>query len=91
MTEIEPAAVEPTPAPEVFIDGLQSYMLLNGVVKLTLFSMAHDMTTGANERRIVLRMSAPLAAVAGIHHVLGEMLEKVDRMTHAGADVRRDQ
>lgn len=81
--EPEMPIVEPTPAPEIFVDGYQSTMIANGVVKFTFFSMGHNVVTGQNERRIVMRMSAPLQAVVGIHEALGRLLEQVEQMRAA--------
>lgn len=80
MSPDEILLVEPVPAPEIFVDGYQSTMIANGVVKFTFFSMGHNVITGQHERRIVMRMSAPLQAVVGIHEALGGFLEQVAQM-----------
>jgi len=74
-----PTIVEHTPAPEVFIDGYQSSVICNGVVKFTCFSLAHDALTGKMERRVVLRISSPLQAVLGIYEAMGSLLDEVQR------------
>lgn len=85
MTSDDIPLVEPVPAPEIFVDGYQSTMIANGVVKFTYFSMGHNVITGQNERRIVMRMSAPLQAVVGIHEALGRFLEQVEQMRASAA------
>ena len=82
MTDIEPPITEPIAAPEIFIDGLQSWSVTNGVVKFTLFSMAHNPTQPNNvsERRIVLRLSTTAPAAAGMGHVINQILEKLEEM-----------
>lgn len=77
----EPNIIEPVPAPEVFVDGYQTSSVLNGVAKFTFFTMAHDPVTGVMQRRIVLRLTAPLNVAAGIHEAMGQMLERVEMVT----------
>lgn len=82
-----PEIVEPTPAPEIFVDGYQSTVICNGVVKFTFFTLAHDALTGQMKRRVVLRLSSPLPAVAGIHEAMGSLLTEVQRsMTPAESE-----
>ena len=80
MSDQEPPILELTPAPEVFIDGAGSYMAANGVVKLTLFSIAHDPVTNTSQRRIVLRLTCSLGAVMGLNQITGELLTKMRAM-----------
>lgn len=92
MTEppTDPQIVEPIPAPEVFVDGYQSSVICNGVVKFTFFTLAHDALTGKMERRVVLRLSAPLPAVAGIHEAMGNLLTEARRTMMQPSEVEQD-
>lgn len=78
MSPTEPPVVEPAAAPEVFVDGYQSTLIANGNVKFTFFTMAHDLAKNAPERRIVLRLTAPIAAVAGMHQAIGQLLDQIN-------------
>ena len=80
----EPPLSEPAAAPEILVDGFSSSMVAGGVAKFTFFSMVAGASTGQPERRVVLRLSAPLVAVAGIHEALTRFLEEV-------AKAQRDQ
>ena len=73
----DPELTEPQPAPEIFVDGYQSTMVANGVVKFTFFSITHDPASDTHERRIVLRLSTSMPSVAGIHEALGQFLKQV--------------
>lgn len=73
----EPALVEDIPAPEIFVSGYQSNLAENGVAKLTFFSMGHDVVRNRPVRRVVLRMTATIPAMFGIHQAIGQFLEQV--------------
>ncbi len=75
--ETDPKAVELVPAPEILVDGYQTTAVINGVVKFTFFTIAHDPISNQMQRRIVLRLSAPLPAVAGMHQGMGNLLNEV--------------
>lgn len=89
MIEPEPPVTEPTPAPEIFVDGYASGAIAGGVAKFTFFSIAHDPATGQYERRIVLRLIAPLPVVAGVQEafeqLLGQAQVEVEPAETAGA------
>lgn len=80
MTPPEAPLVEPVPAPEVLVDGFASASILNGVARLTFFSVRHDPVTNTHYRLVNLRMALPLAAAAGVHEALGRMLEEARQM-----------
>jgi hypothetical protein len=70
---------ELSPAPECFVDGYESHSVTNGVVKLTLWSFAYDPVTKSEGRRIVLRLTMPLATAHGIKEGLGQLMEAVEK------------
>ena len=73
----EPPLTEPTPAPEIFVDGMFSVSIVAGVAKMSFFSLEHDATSDVQNRRVVLRLVAPLPVTVGIHAGIGGVLEKV--------------
>lgn len=77
---------EPVPAPEILVDGYQSTTVGNGVVKFTFFSLAHNPETNQQERRIVLRLSAALPVVMGIHQALGNLMADLERQAREVGD-----
>ena len=76
--------VEPAPAPEIFVDGYQSTMVANGVIKFTFFSVGFDPVTQQRQRRIVLHLAAPITTVAGVHQAFGELLDSIRRQMEEG-------
>ena len=79
MTDLalEPPVTEPTPAPEIFVDGYQSFSMTGGVAKLTFFSLQHDPADDVQTRRIVLRLAVPLAVLDGIARGVTQMIERI--------------
>lgn len=71
----EPLVTEPMPAPEIFCEGYVSVGLGGGVAKFALFSFAHGDPSSVPERRIVARITMPLAGVVGMHTAMGKLIE----------------
>jgi hypothetical protein len=71
--------VELTPAPEIFVDGYVSTATVNGVMKVTFFTVAHDPVKNETQRRIVLRLCATIPVVGGIQQALGQALTQMYR------------
>src|SRR6185437_4144484 len=63
------------PAPEIFVDGYQGAMAVNGVVKFNFFSIYHDALSGGSKRRIVLRLAMPIASVDGVQKAFADLIE----------------
>jgi hypothetical protein len=64
-------------APEIFVDGYASVSLLNGVAKFVFFSISYDPVTQMTKRRVNMRMTASVAAVAGISEALVGMIQEL--------------
>ncbi len=71
-----PPPKEPVQAPEIFVDGYLSSTTISGMVKLSFFSQQHNVETGEQELRVVLRLTMPLGVAAGVHGALGAHLEQ---------------
>lgn len=69
--------IEPSPAPEIFVDGYVSSAFANGVVKFTFVSGHHDPRTDTHSQAVVLRLTSSLAGVASIHDAMGRFLEQL--------------
>lgn len=82
MTDLpqEAPLTETIPAPEILADGYASSTVVNGIVKFTFFSMAHDPASGMHHRRVVLRLALPLPVLMGVHQALGNLLEQMEQM-----------
>lgn len=81
----EPPVTEPTPAPEIFVDGYQSFSMTGGVAKLTFFSLQHDPADDVQTRRIVLRLAVPLAVLDGMARGITGMIGQVVAEANARA------
>jgi hypothetical protein len=70
----EPPVTEPVPAPEIFAEGYISVGLGGGVAKFAFYSFAHGEPSTPPERRIVARLTMPLAGVVGMHAAMGKLI-----------------
>lgn len=81
-----PEIVEPTPAPEVFVDGYQSSTAGSGVAKFVFFSLRHNAKTGEMERHVVLHLVMPLVTLMGVHEANGNLIEQLRRASPNGEE-----
>lgn len=72
------ALVERGAAPEIFIDGYQGVTVINGVTKFNCYSVSLG-ADGAEERRVVLRLSCAVPTVVGLHAALTEIIAEMKR------------
>lgn len=75
----QPILTEPSPAPEIYVDGYASHTVVNSMAKFTFFSAGHNPTNQGRENRIVLRLTTPLSTVMGLHKAFGELLVELER------------
>jgi hypothetical protein len=76
-----PPLTEPTPAPEIFFEGVDSAELQNGVAKLTCFTVVN--TGSRKERRIVARLTVPIGTMIGLHQVTSGFIDFLQRQQEA--------
>lgn len=70
----EPPITEPTPAPEIYVEGFTCSSWGNGVIKFPFFSVVTRENGTPPERRIVARLTMPITTVVGVHKALGEVI-----------------
>jgi len=78
--------VEPTPAPEIYVDGYQGVLFANGVAKFNMFTVVMDAENSQNQRRIVQRLCMTIPTLEGIHIAIGELLEQMKKDGIAGGN-----
>ena len=78
--------VEPTPAREVYTDGFSGLSLAGGIVKIPFLSTTQLSEQDAYERRIVMRLAAPVGVVAELHEALGRLMIEMARMAAVEAE-----
>jgi hypothetical protein len=84
LPQAEPDLVEPTPAPEVFVDGYHSFSTVGGSIKLAFFTMQHDVASNRMVRRIVLRLTMPMGVAVGVSGAFaGSMAQLEANMSEA--------
>lgn len=81
--------VESPLAPEIFVDGYVSTATVNGVMKFTFFTVAHDPITNETQRRIVLRLAATVPVVGGIQEAMSRMLTDMYKAANEQAQAAR--
>lgn len=80
-TPQEPEIVEDGAASEVYVDGMASASVVGGgMVKFTMFSLQHAPSSGQIYRRVVLRLTMPVAVAAGVQEAMASFAGQVEAM-----------
>lgn len=75
----DPPLVGATEAPDVYIEGYQGTMVYNGVVKVNAYVLAMNPASEQTSRKVVARLTMPLASMISIHDAFGKLIEDLEK------------